>query len=129
LLGIALALGCVNAAYAADCLQKVIGGLYADLETIDNAGEARLAEALEKLSQQERWSEAERNTFTLTLADDPRVDAVESQRTEILSRIFSLAQRGEQHCAEVQSLHAEALELERAQWDAAVEQINQRIWR
>jgi len=124
---VSLAIAYVQPTPATECLQDVIGNLYTDLESIDGAGEAALKEALDTLAAQERWSEFERSEFTLSISDNPEVDAAESARTDILARMFALAQRGEQHCAEVRSLRDEALALERAQWDAALQQVNQRI--
>ena len=88
-----------------------------------------MAQSLENLAQQEGWSERERGDFTLTIADNPDVDAAESQRTEILARLFGLIQRGNVDCTEIRNLRATVLALEKAQWEAAVKQVEQRIWR
>jgi hypothetical protein len=115
-------------AVAQECAQEVLGSLFEELESIDAAGEKRLTQALDELSKQEGWSERERSDYTLSIADNPDVDATEARRTDVLAQIFALAHRGNVDCAEIGELHAEALELVRAQWDAAVKQVDQRIW-
>ena len=112
----------LQSATAQECAQEVLRDLYADLEKVDIVGEERLARSLDKLSKQEGWSEKERGDYTLA------IDAAESQRTEILGRLFGLAQRGDAHCLEMRDLRSRALELEQAQWDAAVQQVEQKIW-
>lgn len=119
----------VNIAVAQQCAEDVLKDLFKDLETIDSAGEERFAQSLDNLTQQEGWSESERSEFTLSISDNPDVDATESERTSILARIFGLAQRGNVDCTEIRNLHAAALALEREQWEAAVKQVEQRIWR
>ncbi len=116
-------------AVAQQCAEDVLKVLYEELETIDNAGEERLGQSLEALSKQEGWTERERSDFTLAIADNPEVDAVESERTDILARIFGMAQSGNVDCTEIRKLHDDVLKLEREQWDAAVKQVEQRIWR
>jgi hypothetical protein len=123
----AILLSGVNQAAAQQCAQEVLGNLYEELEAIDSAGEERLRQSLDTLSQQEGWSERERSNYTLSIADHPDVDAAESRRSDILARLFGLAQRGGD-CQEMRALRAQALELEQAQWDAAVRQVEQRIW-
>jgi GTP1/Obg family GTP-binding protein len=118
----------LQSATAQECAQEVLRDLYADLEKVDIVGEERLARSLDKLSKQEGWSEKERGDYTLAIADTKAVDAAESQRTEILGRLFGLAQRGDAHCLEMRDLRSRALELEQAQWDAAVQQVEQKIW-
>lgn len=127
---LALAAGIYSASASAQeaCLQEVIGNLYTDLEAIDTQGEARLVEALDRLGAQENWSASDREKYTLSISDNPQVDAVESQRTDILGKMFGLAQRGESNCQAVRELRDQAMELEVQQWEAAVQQVEQRIW-
>ena len=129
LIAVAL-LSLLSTAVAAQvCAQEVLKNLYADLESIDTAGEKRLADSLDALSAQEQWSDAERRAFTLTIADNPETDKAEARRTEILASIFGLAQQGGNICAEIRGLRDEVLALERAQWDHAVRTVTQRLWR
>lgn len=125
---VAIVLTGLSPAAAQECAQEVLIDLYEVLEQIDIAGEKRLSQALDKLSQQEGWSASERDDYTLSLAESPDVDAVESERTQILARLFGLAQRGDQHCLEMRELRAKALAMEEAQWENAVRQVEQRIW-
>lgn len=114
---------------AQQCAEEVLKVLYEELETIDSAGEEKLTQLLEDLAKQEEWSESERSDFTLSLSDDSEVNAAESMRTDMLGRIFGLAQRGDTDCTEIRNLHDAVLDLEREQWDAAVKKVEQRIWR
>lgn len=116
-------------ASAQQCAEEVLKVLYEELETIDRAGEAKLTQLLEDLAKQEGWSESERSDFTLSLSDNSEVNAAESMRTDMLGRIFGLAQRGDTDCSEIRNLHDAVLELEQEQWDAAVKKVEQRIWR
>jgi len=118
-----------NIGVAQQCAEDVLKVLYEELETIDSAGEERLAQSLDSLAQQEGWSESERSDFTLSISDNPDVDAVESERTDMLARIFGLARHSNVDCTEIHKLHAAVLDLERQQWEAAVKQVEQRIWR
>jgi hypothetical protein len=115
-------------AVAQECVQDVLGTLFEELESIDAAGEKRLTHALDELSKQEDWSERERSDYTLSIADDPDVDATESRRTDVLAQIFGLAQRSNVDCVEIGDLRAQVLELVQSQWDTAVKQVDQRIW-
>ena len=115
-------------AIAQDCAQEVLRNLYAELEAIDSAGEERLAQSLDDLSLQEGWSERERNDFTLSIADNADVDAAESERTDIIGHLIGSIQRGTVDCAEIQNMRAAALDVEKAQWENAVKQVEQRIW-
>lgn len=126
---VAMLVSCSNIAVAQQCAEDVLKVLFEDLETIDNAGEERLAQSLEDLSTQEGWSGSERSDFTLSISDNPDVDARESKCTDMLARIFGMAQRGNVDCTEIRNLHKAVLDLEREQWDAAVKQVEQRIWR
>ena len=114
---------------AQQCAEEVLKVLYEELETIDSAGEEKLTQLLEDLAKQEEWSESERSDFTLSLSDNSEVNAAESMRTDMLGRIFGLAQRGDTDCTEIRNLHDAVLDLEREQWDAAVKKVEQRIWR
>ncbi len=116
-------------AVAQQCAEDVLKVLYEELETIDSAGEERLAQSLEDLAKQEGWSESERREFTLSISDSPEVDETESERTDLLAKIFGMAQRGNVDCTEIRRLHGHVLDLERRQWDAAVQQAEQRLWR
>jgi GTP1/Obg family GTP-binding protein len=124
----AILLAGLQQAAAQECAQDVLRDLYAELEAIDLAGEERLTQSLDRLTQQEHWTEQERSEFTLTIAESADVDAAESRRTDILARLFGLARRGDQHCTEMRELRTEALDIERTQWDAAVQHVEQRIW-
>ncbi|MGR9090235.1 MAG: hypothetical protein ACU85U_06610 [Gammaproteobacteria bacterium] len=57
-----------------------------------------------------------------------RQPAGESNRASLVVRLFSLVQRGDIDCAAIETLHAEVLALEQAQWDAAVKLVEQRIF-
>ncbi len=114
---------------AQQCAEEVLKVLYEELETIDSVGEEKLTQLLEDLAKQEEWSESERSDFTLSLSDNSEVNAAESMRTDMLGRIFGLAQRGDTDCTEIRNLHDAVLDLEREQWDAAVKKVEQRIWR
>ena len=116
-------------AVAQQCAEDVLKVLYEELETIDSAGEERLVQSLEDLSKQEGWSESERREFTLSISDSAAVDEAESERTDVLAKIFGMAQRGNVDCTEIGRLHDQVLDLERQQWDAAVQQVEQKIWR
>jgi hypothetical protein len=115
-------------AIAQDCAQEVLRNLFAELEAIDNAGEERLAQSLDDLSLQEGWSESERSDFTLSIADNADVDTAESERTDIIGHLIGSIQRGAVDCTEIQNLRAAALDAEKAQWENAVKQVEQRIW-
>ena len=69
--------GGTTIAVAQDCAQTVMKSLYAELEAIDVDGEHRLAQAIEALSSQESWSSDQRQDFTLSIAENPEVDAAE----------------------------------------------------
>ena len=115
-------------AIAQDCAQEVLRNLFAELEAIDSAGEERLAQSLDDLSLQEGWSERERRDFTLSIADNADVGAAESERTDIIGHLIGSIQRGTADCAEIQNLRAAAHDVEKAQWENAVKQVEQRIW-
>jgi hypothetical protein len=118
----------LSPAVAEDCVRDVIGNLYQELETIDIAGEERLARSLDALDRQEGWSERERKDYTLSIADSPEVDSDESRRGDIIARMFGLAQQGGTNCTELRDLRREVLDLTRAQWDSAVQHVEQRTW-
>lgn len=115
-------------AQAQACAEAVLRNLFAELEAIDTAGEERLKQSLDRLAAQEAWSADKRSDYTATLADNPQVDAAEANRGRLIARLFSLVQQGDVNCAEIDALHAEVLALEKAQWDAAVKQVEQRIF-
>lgn len=125
---VCIALFWAGAVSAQACAEDVLRNLFGELETIDTAGEARLKQSLDRLAAQESWSAVQRSDYTASLADNPQVDAAEANRGSLVARLFSLVQRGDVDCAEIESLHAEVLALEQAQWDAAVKQVEQRIF-
>ncbi len=121
--------GGTTIAVAQDCAQTVMKSLYAELEAIDVDGEHRLAQAIEALSSQESWSSDQRQDFTLSIAENPEVDAAEKERTEILANLFGIVQRGVYDCEQIYQLRDNALNLEKDQWESAISQVNQKLAR
>lgn len=125
---VCMALFWAGAVSAQACAEDVLRNLFGELEAIDTAGEERLKHSIDRLAAQEAWSAVQRSDYTNSLADNPQVDAAEANRGSLIARLFSLVQRGDVDCAEIEVLHAEVLALEQAQWDAAVKQVEQRIF-
>jgi hypothetical protein len=121
--------GGTTIAAAQDCAQTVMKNLYAELEAIDVDGERRLAQAIEALSSQESWSNDQRQNSTLSIAENPEVDAAEKERTEILANLFGIVQRGVYDCEQIYQLRDNALNLEKDQWESAISQVNQKLVR
>jgi hypothetical protein len=112
---------------AEECAQTVIGNLYTELEAIDVAGEQRLGVALDELAKRETWTEAQKSDYTLAVANRPEVDAAESERTELLGELFTVAQRDSANCEKIQALRRAILGLEEQQWDNALSKVEQRL--
>lgn len=109
------------------CNEQRPGDVFSALEAIDEAGEARLQAALGKLSKQENWSQDDWEKFTLGLADDPGAGAREARRDELVAQIFGILARPPFDCARLDALEAEILEVERQQWNDAVESVERRL--
>lgn len=117
-----------GAAEAQACAEDVLRNLFAELEAIDVAGEERLRQSLDRLAAQESWSAAQRGDYTATIAEGPGVDAAEAERGRLIAELYGLVQRGNVDCVKIEALHADVLALERAQWNTAVKQVEQRIF-
>lgn len=111
------------------CDEHRPGRVFTELEAIDERGEARLKSALGALSAQEGWSQSDWEKFTLGLSDNPRTDAMEARRDELMTQIFVLIARPPLDCERLDVLEAEVLEIERRQWEYAVEEVEQRLGR
>ncbi len=109
------------------CNEERPGKVFAALDAIDAEGEARLQAALEKLSQQERWTRSDWEKYTLGLSDNPRTDAREARRDDLVAAIFGVLARPPYDCARLDALEAEILELEKQQWDEAVGDVEKRL--
>ena len=117
-----------NATYADACVQQVMISLYGELEAIDVAGEERLIAAIDELAAQESWDSTKRSEFTLGLANNSDVEATESERTDILAKMFGTAQRDPDDCEGVTALRDQAIALEKAQWERAIGRVQQLIY-
>lgn len=125
-LALAAAAGFTSAADV-PCDEHRPGRVFTELEAIDARGEARLKTALSALSAQEGWSQSDWEKFTLGLSDNPRTDAMEARRDELMTQIFVLIARPPLDCERLDVLEAEVLEIERRQWEYAVEEVEQRL--
>lgn len=128
LLAALVALNCGSALAQPQCAQEVIGNLFSELEAIDIDGEQRLKQSLDKLAAQEAWSKRERDEFTLKLSDNATVDAAESERNDLVARIYGRVQDGAVDCDELERLRAAVHDVEQKQWDAAVREVEQRVF-
>ena len=80
------------------------------------------------IDSRHRWSAAQRGDYTATIAEGPGVDAAEAERGRLIAELYGLVQRGNVDCVKIEALHADVLALERAQWNTAVKQVEQRIF-
>lgn len=109
------------------CDEARPGRVFSELEAIDVTGEARLRIALGKLSEQEGWSQGDWEKFTLGLSDNPKTEAMEARRDEIMTQIFAIIARPPLDCDRLDLLEAEVLQLEQRQWDNAVREVEKRL--